>query len=343
MTWKLQTVATPKKPGEFEIIRRFFTPLAAREPGAFALGDDAAVLPVPPDRRLVITADAVVCGVHFLASDPPDSVAVKLLGVNLSDLASMGAEPLAYTVTAALPEDLDEAWLAAFAGGLGEAQDRYGLTLVGGDTVGTPGPLSLSLCALGLVEPEAELRRSGAREGDRIYVSGTVGNAALGLRILKGRLDGLPDAETRWLVDRYRRPRPRVALGRRLRGLVHAAIDVSDGVVADLAHICEMSGVCARLRADRVPVSAQARRALDEGAVSVADLLVGGDDYELLFTASPDNAAVLAELSDELACPLTEIGEIVAPRTEEGDRRAVLVVDGEDRVLDVGGGGFRHF
>ena len=153
----------------------------------------------------------------------------------------------------------------------------------------------------------------------------------------------LTDAERQWLVDRYRRPRPRLALGGRLHGLAHAAIDVSDGIVADLAHICEMSGVGARLRADCMPLSAAARRALDKGAVSLADLLVGGDDYELLFTISPDKAAVLTELSDELACPLAGIGEIVAPRKGEGSRHPVLVVDEEERVLDVGGGGFRHF
>lgn len=331
------------RPGEFEIIRRFFMPLAAEAPGAFGLTDDAAALEVPSDHVLLVTSDALVAGVHFLESDGPADIAAKTLRVNLSDLASMGAEPMAYTLALALTRDIDVAWLESFAASLAADQRQFGIHLVGGDTVATPGPLTLSICAFGSAPKGAELRRSGARIGDAVFVTGTIGDAALGLIALQKGLAGVGAAECGALAARYRRPTPRVACGRRLIGVAHAAIDVSDGLLADLGHICETSGTAAVVEAARVPLSAAARAALATGAGDWPTILTGGDDYELLFTAPADAAVALAEISAMLDLPITRIGRIVE-RREAGDlERLVAVVDGNGQPMTVAGSGYRHF
>ncbi len=237
--------------GEFELIARYLAPLAEGEPGALGLRDDAAVISPPAGRDLVLAADALVEGVHFLPTDPPGLVARKLLRVNLSDLAAMGARPCGYLMTAAWPKGRAEAWIADFAAGLARDQEIFGIGLLGGDTTGTPGPLSLSLTAVGTTPSGRRLERGGARAGDSLYVSGTLGDGALGLRVLQGALDGLDTAERDWLIDRYRLPRPRLALGESLlaQGLASAAIDVSDGLVADVGHLAAASGLAARIEA----------------------------------------------------------------------------------------------
>jgi len=330
-----------EKPGEFEIIRRFFAPLSEAAAGAFALTDDAAVLDVAADRTLVVTSDALVAGVHFLADDPPADVARKTLRVNLSDLAAMGATPLAYTLALALPRETGVAWLEPFTAALAEDQERFGIALVGGDTVATPGPLTLSVCAFGTVRRGTELRRAGAKPGDAVFVTGTVGDAALGLIALTRGLAGLSAADRDALVGRYRRPCPRTACGPRLVGLATAAIDVSDGLLADLGHICETSGVTAVVETPRVPLSAAARRALGSGAGGWPDVLTGGDDYELLFTAPPEARPALAELAVEMGLAITEIGRIVGGGGFEGER--VAVVDGDGRRMVLPAPGYRHF
>ncbi len=324
--------------GEFERIARYFAPLAAGAPGAFGLTDDAAAIEVAPGRRLVVTADALVADVHFMAGDAPGDIAAKMLRVNLSDLAAMGAEPRAYLMTMALPESVDDDWLAAFASELSAEQNRFGITLIGGDTVSTPGPLTLSVTALG--EAETVLRRNGARAGDTVFVSGTIGDAALGLALLKEpsadwtRALAADDADH--LIARYRRPTPRLQLGQSLAGLASAAIDVSDGLVADLGHICEVSGVGATLRAADVPLSPTARRAMDADPASRDIVLTGGDDYELLFTAPPDKAEAVATLATDIALVLTPIGDIVAG---EG----VTVLDETGAPIHLARTGYRHF
>lgn len=319
-----------KPPGEFDLIARYFKPLAAREPGALGLGDDAAVLDPPPGRQVVVTTDTEVAGIHFLPTDPPASVAVKLLGVNLSDLAAMGARPWVYTLNTAWPRGVDETWISAFCDGLAGMQKRHAITLVGGDTVATDGELVLTVTALGLVETGRALRRNGARVGDGIYVSGTIGDGALGLVAATGGLGEIDRDARDALIDRYRHPRPRNDLGCALVGVASAAIDVSDGLLADLGHLCAQSKAGALIEVERVPLSSAARAAVSANGRRMVTVLTGGDDYELLFTAS-------APLADELAgTPVRRIGTVTAG---EG----VRALDAEGREMVLSSLGYRHF
>jgi len=315
---------------EFGAIARYFAPLAAGEPGALGLTDDAAVLAPAPGMAFVLTKDLMAAGVHFLADDPPDLVARKLLRVNLSDLAAMGARPRAYLVGLTLPRPADEAWIAAFARGLAQDQAAFGVALAGGDTTAHDGPLVVSLTAVGEARPGGALRRSGARPGDLVCVSGTLGDAALGLRCLRGALGGLPPASRAALVERYRLPQPRVALGLALVGLASACIDVSDGLLADLGHVAETSGCRIVVRQDRVPLSPAAAQAVAGDPALMGDALAGGDDYELAFTVPP---AAASRLPGEA----TVIGVVEAGA-------GVRLVDAGGNALPVPGrGGWTHF
>lgn len=298
--------------GEFARIDRFFKPLAAGFPGALGLGDDAGLLTPAPGESLAVTTDALVEGVHYLPGEPPGRLARKLLRVNLSDLAAMGARPLAYVLTTALTLAEGEDWLAAFTAGLAADQERYGIALLGGDSVRTPGPVILSVTAFGMVAADRALRRSGARPGDVVYVSGTLGDGALGLHAARGELAGLEPEVVAALASRYHLPEPRLALGEALAGVAHAAMDVSDGVIGDLGHICMESRVGARIEAARIPLSAAGRAAVARDPSLLPVALAGGDDYELLFTAGEEAADALAAVSERLALPLTPIGRIVA-------------------------------
>ena len=324
--------------GEFDIIGRYFRRLTEAGDGSLALRDDAAVFVPPPGREIVATADAIVSGVHFLPDDPPDDVARKLLRVNLSDLASMGAEPLGYLMTATWPESVAEEWIARFTEGLAADQAGFGIALLGGDTTRTPGPLTLSLTALGSLPVGTALRRSGARPGDTVFVSGTVGDGVLGLRVLQGEGPDLEEAARDRLATRYRLPEPRLGLGRALRdgSLARAAIDVSDGLVADLAHITEESRVAAAIWAERVPLSAAAQAALSQDPALLTTLLTGGDDYELLITAAPGSDESLAAVAAETGVQLTAIGRI-----EAGSGVTVLAADGSE--LSLSRTGWTHF
>jgi thiamine-monophosphate kinase len=272
-------------PAEFSLIARHFLPLAG--PGALGLADDAAILTPPPGRELVLSADAMVAGVHFLPDDPPETVGRKLLRVNLSDLAAKGAVPVGYLMTVSTPRDTPDAWFAGFAAGLALDQAAYGVTLLGGDTTSTPGPITLSLTIIGHAAPGTVVLRSGARPGDEIWVTGTIGDGALGLQVALGKLadrDG-------YLLDRYRLPQPRVGLA--LAGIASAAMDVSDGLVQDLGHLCRAGNVAAEIEAARVPLSDAARAA---GPAWFETCLTGGDDYELVLAVPAHRrAALLAE------------------------------------------------
>lgn len=330
------------RPGEFETIRRFFAPLAGGTPGALGLTDDAAFLDVEHGQQLVVTSDALVAGVHFLVDDAPADIAAKALRVNLSDLAAMGARPLAYTLAAVFDETVDEAWLDAFSAALAEDQKHFGISLVGGDTVATPGPLTLSVCAFGTVENGKGLTRSGAKPGDLVFISGTIGDAAIGLDLLKGRVVGASGEQKAYLTRRYRRPQPRCRLGPLLIGLANAAIDVSDGLVADLGHICEVSGVSAVIDVSRLPLSDGVRHLIQHKKADFARVLTGGDDYEILFTVPAGLRGMLAGLASDIGLPLTEIGCIGEEKS--GSRPTLVeVVDGAGQKLKLDGQGFRHF
>jgi thiamine-monophosphate kinase len=330
---------------EFSVIARFFAPLAATEPGAFGLTDDAAALTPPAGCDLIVTCDTIVEGVHFLPDDPADSVAAKVLAVNLSDLAAMGATPAAYLLSAALPtaweRDRRFAWLAGFSDGLDVAQRGYGVSLIGGDTVASPDRLSLTVTAIGWVAVGRALRRAGARVGDLIFVSGTIGDAGLGLKLLAGdeRMGVAPEIVDA-LIDRYRRPQARTALGPRLVGLASAAIDVSDGFVADLGHICQQSRVGAVIYLADVPVSAAARAIVGDHERQRAELLSLGDDYEILFTTPPERGDDVLALAAELTLPIHPVGVITAADSAEGLVR-VLARDGS--CIRFEHGGYRHF
>lgn len=297
----------PPLPGEFSLIARHFRRLAG--PGSLGLTDDAAVFDPPPGRQLVAAADAMVAGVHFLPDDPPDTVGRKLLRVNLSDLAAMGAAPLGYLLTVALPRGTPEAWIDAFAAGLAADNAAFGVHALGGDTVSTPGPASLSLTILGTVAPGAALLRGGAKPGDRLWVSGTLGDGALGLRVLRGELAPDPDGH---LARRYRLPEPRLALGAALAGVATAAMDVSDGLAQDLGHLCRASGCGAVVEAAAVPLSGAFRAALAADPALLALALGGGDDYELLFAAPPGRSAEVLARAAAAGTPVTPIGAFTA-------------------------------
>lgn len=324
-------------PDEFDLIRRLFAPLAT-DPGALDLRDDAALVDCPPGHQLVMTADAIVAGVHYLPDDAPDLIARKLIRVNLSDLAAMGAEQKGLLLVAAFARDADYAWMQQFAAGLASDCAHYHVALLGGDTVATPGPATFALTAIGVVETGKELRRSKARVGDQIWVSGTIGDGAFGLFAARGETGMiLTPTEIAALTGRYRLPDPRLKLGRALVGIANAAMDISDGLVGDLGHICEASLVGARINAAKVPLSDAGRSAVAGGlGQGLITALTGGDDYELLFTAPADAAPRLQALSADLGLRLTPIGEIIAG--------SAVRVDGSDGApLTLPARGYRHF
>jgi thiamine-monophosphate kinase len=301
-------------PDEFEWIARVLRPLARNTPEAFDLADDAAAISPRPGFDLVVSQDAIVEGVHFLADDSPDLVARKLLRVNLSDLAAKGAEAYGYLLTVAWPARFGWPEREAFAGGLAEDQARFGLKLFGGDTTATPGPLVASVTILGWVPAGRMVRRAGAAAGDVVLASGTIGDGGLGLRAAKGGLVGVSYRQQAWLATRYRLPEPRLGLGNPLRTCAHAAADVSDGLVADAGHIAEASGVGLDLDLNRLPLS-EAAQAWLQTADPVAgrmELATSGDDYEVVCTASPDRAGELVAAADALGVPMTEVGTITA-------------------------------
>jgi thiamine-monophosphate kinase len=299
---------------------------------------------VAAGRRLIVTTDALVAGVHFPDDETPQSVAARLIGVNLSDLAAMGAMPQAYVMAIALPRDCGVEWIRAFAGELKRQQQAHRITLIGGDTVATDGPLTVCLTALGSVAAGRELRRSGAHAGDLIFVSGTIGDAALGLRALRGGISGLGKRHAVALIGRYRRPRPRVRLGLGLVGLATAAIDISDGLIADLDHVATTSRCVAEIDVDRVPLSAAARAAVFRHPRLRELALTGGDDYELAFTVAPSRRKAVAALARRLRLPLTEIGRMRLAREQgRGGAPAVEARDGTGRRLRFAKAGYRHF
>ena len=322
--------------GEFALIARYFAPLAKGAPLAFGLTDDAAMLKPRKGFAQVLTADAIVEGVHYLPDDPPQTIARKLLRVNLSDLAAKGAVPRAYLMTAAFPRGVEEAWIAAFARGLKQDQAHFGIQLLGGDTVGTSGPATFSLTAIGEVPATGMLRRSGARPGDLVCVSGTIGDGGFGLAELRHPHADLPAAQRRFLIARYRIPQPRTRLGPLLRGIASAALDVSDGLIQDLGHIARQSGVAISLEAAAVPLSPAGLGIARADPDAHRRALCAGDDYEIAFTVPKGRLKAL-----EAAAAKARIRVSVIGRVEKGRGVAVLGPDGAP--LEIGPGGFDHF
>ncbi len=319
--------------GEFGLIADLLAPLAAE--GAFGLTDDAALLPeLPAGEGWVMTKDAMVAGVHFLPDDPPDLIARKLLRVNLSDLAAMGAVPSGYLLACAWTPETTHDWIEGFVSGLAADQAEFGIGLYGGDTVSTPGPLTLSLTAFGTAPRQALLRRNGARVGDDVMVSGTLGDAALGLRVLQGTLDAEPEHAT-FLGQRYRLPQPRTTLGPALAGLASAAQDISDGLLADLGHVARHSGAGVEVHLELLPLSVAARECLVERPDLAQLPLNGGDDYELVFTAPPALRDQVLERAAAIGTPVTRIGRVV-----EGNSVSPFAAG---RPLPVKGQGWQHF
>lgn len=323
-------------PDEFALIAELFAPLSASYPGALGLTDDAALMDVPPGRQLVLTMDSMVAGIHFFADDPPDLIARKLIRVNLSDLAAKGAQPFAIMLSAAFPHTTDADWLRRFAHGLAEDCRDFAIALIGGDTVSTPGPLTLTLTAFGHVEQGRALLRSGAAPDDLIWLSGSLGDAALGLIARQGGLPHLSTAQRDHLTARYLLPQPRVTIGPALVGLAHAGMDVSDGLIQDVGHMTRQSGLAAEIRTDLLPLSEAARAALEADKSWLATILGGGDDYEVLFTAPPSRTGALHRLAAESGIALTVIGSM-------GAGQGVRVVDRDGNAVAVAHKGWRHF
>uniref|UniRef100_Q479L2 Thiamine-monophosphate kinase n=1 Tax=Dechloromonas aromatica (strain RCB) TaxID=159087 RepID=Q479L2_DECAR len=319
--------------GEFALIDKYFarpTPSAILGPG-----DDCALVQPSPGKQLAITTDMLVAGTHFLPGTDPKNLGWKALAVNLSDLAAMGAQPRWVTLAGALPS-VDEAWIAAFASGFFNCAQEYGVDVIGGDT--TKGPLNVCITAIGEVEPGQALRRDGAKVGDQIWVSGRPGLAALGLAYLQGKVK-LPEPWPRLCVGALEKPRPRVALGLALTGIASAAIDVSDGLLADLGHIAERSACAAAVKLVQLPH-------LPKGESYDADLrrialecqLAGGDDYELCFTAPGSQSLAIAQIAAQLELPLWNIGEMVTGQAGE-----VAVFDPDGKPVEFNHKGYEHF
>lgn len=296
--------------GEDRLIAKYFRPLA-KHPGALSLNDDAAVLAPPPGHDLVITKDALVACVHFFANDPPGDIARKALRVNLSDLAAKGATPIGFLLAIAL-SDTKEEWVAAFAKGLGGDADAYNCPLLGGDTVTTPGPLTISVTALGSVPKDKMVRRDGAKVGDIVLVTGTIGDAALGLALRRGAKWKLGNVQREHLENRYLLPQPRNALAAALRDNASAAMDVSDGLAGDFDKLCRTSHVRAEIEAARVPLSAAAQAALKSDPKLIETILTGGDDYEIVCTVPPGKLAAVHAAAKVAQVAVSEIGTVAA-------------------------------
>ena len=311
-----------KNLSEFGLIETLFAPLATT-PGAFGLRDDAALIAARDGYEMIVTTDAIVAGIDFFPGDPACSVAKKALRVNLSDLAAKGAEPVGYLLTLMLPDGINESYLKEFTGGLAEDQSRFGVTLLGGDMSSTSGPFSISVTAFGYVLAGRMVRRSGAEEGDNVFVTGTIGDSGGGLALLK---EGSHESGSR-LIERYRVPEPRVAFAPVVRAAT-ASIDVSDGLLADLGHIAETSGVRIVVEAERIPRSPELIALWGTGTDAIVRAATAGDDYEIAFTApAPIKGA---------AMPVTSIG-----RVERGT--GVVLLDAQGHEIAVPRAGYRHF
>ncbi len=321
-------------PDEFSLIERLFDPLAG--PEGLGLKDDAAVFTPRAGYDLVLTKDAIAEGRHYLSSDPPDTVAKKLLRVNLSDLAAKGATPRGYLLSCAWSAETPLDWMQAFADGLEEDQSKFDLSLWGGDTVRVSGPTVFSLTAIGEVPSGRAVTRSGAAPGDDLWVTGTIGDAALGLLVAQGEYAGTEPEDRDYLISRYRIPQPPVAFGKQLSGFASAALDVSDGLLADLDHLCAASQVGARLERSAIPLSPAFKKCMASTEDSWRLVYGGGDDYQILFAVPREKQERVVDLARGASFQVSCIGCL----TEAQD---VVVLDEAGQPIDVAPAGFTHF
>ena len=320
---------------EFDIIARYFAPLATA-PGAFGLKDDAAAIPPRPGFDLIVTTDQIAEGTDFFKHDPPDMIAKKALRVNLSDLAAKGASPDCYLLSLALPHGITEEWLAGFAAGLRQDQAHYDFSLLGGDTSATEGPLAIAVTAFGFVPQGEMVKRGGARPDNALYVTGFIGDSAGGLALFKREKHALTEAQRDYLVARYRVPEPPVDFGVRfLRDLATASVDISDGLIADLGHVALASRVKIEIEAKAIPRSDALRAFWGDAPEAIVRAAIAGDDYQIAFTADPAREAEIRAAAAKSHISVTRIGRALVG---EG---TVLLYDGQ--ALSIPKSGYRHF
>ncbi len=322
---------------ETDLIQTYLAPLAHGMPGAFGLGDDAALLSLEAGIDLVISTDPIIAGVHFFPTDRADDIAWKALAVNVSDQAAKGAEPLAYTMALAFPAAPERAWMSAFCDGLASAQAAFGCRLIGGDTDHTPGPLSIGVTAFGTVPRGAFVARRGARAGDHVFVTGTIGDAALGLALQRYpglHAEALTAGDRSFLIGRYLRPNPRLALTAVLRAHASAALDVSDGLVKDLARLAGGLGLSMAL--SDVPLSPPARAVVAIDHRALASVLSGGDDYEILVAVAASQVAAFRHAVLLTGVSATELG-VLQPQP------GIRIFDDEGGILGLEQTGYDHF
>ncbi len=324
------------RPSEFDLIERLFAPLTSAHPGAVNLKDDCATLSITSGYEALYSVDTLVEGIHFFREDPAGSVAQKTLRVSLSDIAASGGSPRGFLIALSLPGDVSFEWLEDFAKGLADDQIKFNVVLLGGDTTSTSGPLTLSSTAIGEVPIGKAIRRSDVDVGDDIYVTGTIGDAALGLRVIKemGRKEALQRYPK--LLERYILPQPRVALGPLLISIATSCIDISDGLCADLSQICEVSHVGAEIRQAAIPLSLDAESLVKNNTNYWQFVFGGGDDYELLFTANKSKRKEIEKLADQIEIPISRLGSI---KSDEG----VIVLNEVGGLVPVDVPGWKHF
>ena len=320
---------------EFEIIQEYFAPLAKNE---FSLGlaDDVAKYLVNAGEELVFTKDVCVEGVHFFPEDSPDTISRKALRVNLSDLAAKGAQPIGYMIGLGLPENWDRDWLSRFSRGLHQDQELFSISLFGGDTVRSSNTLFIAITAIGRIKTGTLCKRSTANVGDLVYVTGTIGDSYLGLVIRKNQIVITSESDITYFTNRYLMPEPRMNAISLIQHFANASLDISDGLVADLNHLCVASGVGAEVNIDVVPISSSAQNLIDNSLVNIEKLITGGDDYELLFTVAESEAKRLEKAAEYDKLQITNIGRIT-------DSNEVCILNSEGAKLAILNKGFQHF
>ncbi|MGH1353221.1 MAG: thiamine-phosphate kinase [Methyloligellaceae bacterium] len=327
-----------EKSGEFELIAQIFSPLSKNYSGAFNLLDDCASYTSEPGFDLVVTKDTIVSGVHFLDDNPAASIAIKALSVNLSDIAAKGAVPKVYLLSIALPATKSNIWLQEFAKGLSGLQSEYNIHLIGGDTVSTPGPLTITITIIGQVPVGQMALRSGAKSGDQVYVTGTIGDSWLGLQTFINReaFQLFSAGETDWIKDRYLHPQPRNKLASVIRDYASASMDISDGLLTDLQKLCKASKLGGSIYTNLVPLSPVAKKYIQHDSAGIEKLITGGDDYELLVTVPSKVRLEFEEAASEQGVAVTKIGET-------SDTASLDVLDKHGEKLIITSGGYDHF